>query len=194
MTPPSPRTSLFHRSRALALTKPGLALAVLAVAGLATAAVTLSYTNTSTVTTSVAPAPVQFLAGSDAGPAALSDYVTAYSISTNKTFITATVKGIPEGTLAVGSFFQLRNVDDTARSVTLSTAQVTNAYVTAYTLQVYTANNTLASTLSMTSTSPSATFTLPAGATYTARLTLTLASGAGADNVALTNAVALAVS
>ncbi|MFA5862606.1 MAG: hypothetical protein WDA16_13020 [Candidatus Thermoplasmatota archaeon] len=169
-----------------------LAIGLVVVVGVAAAAITLTYTTTTTVTTSVTPPPVQFVAGSDSGPSALTNYVTAYAISTNKTSMTATVKGVPESTLVIGSYLQLQNVDaGAAHSVTLTTPQVSNAYVTAYTLGIYTSGNVLQDTLDLRAASPTVTFSLPASTTYYGKLTLTLATGAGADNVALTNAVTL---
>jgi len=180
------------RLRKLASTRPLLAIGLVVVVGVAAAAITLTYTTTTTVTTSVTPPPVQFVAGSDSGPSALTNYVTAYAISTNKTSMTATVKGVPESTLVIGSYLQLQNVDaGAAHSVTLTTPQVSNAYVTAYTLGIYTSGNVLQDTLDLRAASPTVTFSLPASTTYYGKLTLTLATGAGADNVALTNAVTL---
>lgn len=157
-----------------------LLIAFILAATVASAAVTISYTTPSTLTAQTVSPPVQYLAGTDAGPAALSDYVTAYSISTNKTFFTSTIKGVPEATLTVDSFFRLDNVDDASRSVTLTTAQVANANVDAYTLAVYDSTDTLQGTMDLTAASPSASFTIPANGgsePFYATLTLTLASG-----------------
>lgn len=185
---PKPARSLIARLA----TKPAMILASVLVVGVAAAAITLTYTTTSTVTTTVTPAPVQFVAGTDAGPSTLTNYVTAYTISTNKTYITSTVKGVPESTLAVASYLQLQNVDaSAAHSVTLSTPQVTNTYVTTYTLGIYNSTNVLQGTLDLRAASPTVTFSLPASSTYYGKLTLTLATGAGSDNVALTNALTL---
>lgn len=175
----------------LATAKPALALAVLALAGVAAAAIAFVYTNASTLGTSVIPPPVQFQAGTDAGPSTLTAAVSAYSISGNKTSFSATVNGIPEGSLVVDSFAKIANVDSSSHSVTLSTPQVSNAYVTAYTIQILDASDVSQGTMTLTAASPSVTFTLPAGQTFHAKLTLTLATGAGADNVALSNAVTM---
>lgn len=178
--------------RAWLASKPLVAGVLLAVGGLAAAAVTITYTSPSTLTTSVTPPPIQFAAGDDAG---LGDYVTAYGISANRTYLTTTVKGVPEASLAVGSFFKLQNVDDASHGVTLSTANVTNSLVTTYTLDIYDASNALQGTLDLraATASPSVTVTIPAGQTWNAKLTLALATTAGANNVALTNAVTLTV-
>lgn len=174
-------------------TKPLAVLGTLAIIGAATAAITLTYSTTSTVSTSVTPPPVQFVAGDDAGPSALSNYVTAYALSTNKTYFTSTVKGVPEATLSIGSFFKLTNVDTAAHTITLSTAQVSNAKVTAYTLVFYNPSNVAQGTLTLTAASPTVSFSIPAGTTDYATLALTLATGAGADNVDLTNSLTLGV-
>lgn len=166
-------------------------LAVLVLAGFAAAAITLTYTNTSTLSTSVTPAPIQFVAGDDAGPSALTDYVSAYTISTNKTYMTATVKGVPEATLTVGSFFKLQNVDDASHDITLSTPQVSNAYVSVYTIQIFNGADVSQGTLTLTDATPTVSVTIPASSTFYAKLTLRLATGAGIDNVALTNALTL---
>ena len=183
----------FTRLARFATAKPLVVAGALVTAGVAAAAITLTYSTTSTLTTSVTPPPVQFAAGGDAGPSALSNYVTAYSLSTNKTYITATVKGVPESSLVIGSLFQLTSSDAAAaHSVTLSTTQVSNVKVTAYTIGVYNStNDNLMGTVDLTAATPSATFSIGPSGTFYGKLTLTLASGAGADNVALTNSLTL---
>jgi hypothetical protein len=190
MRPSPPR--LLARLWKVAAAKPILAVGVVATFGIAAAAITLTYTTTSTLTTSVTPPPVQFAAAGDAGPSTLTNYVTAYAISTNKTYISATVKGVPEATLAVANFTVLQNVDaSNSHAVTLTTSQVSNAFVSAYTLEIYNPSNALQATLDLRAASPSATFTIPASEMWHAKLTLTLATGAGVDNVALTNSLTL---
>lgn len=189
----APRRSLTDRLVRWAMAKPLVAVALVLSAGLAAAAITVTYSTSSTLTTSVTSAPVQFVAGDDAGPSALGTFVSAYAISSNKTYVAATVKGVPEASMVIDSFVKLNNVDSGARTVTLATSQVSNAYVTAYTLQVYNAANALQGTLTLTAASPSTSFTIPAGETFTGKLTLTLATGAGADNVALSPAISMTV-
>lgn len=184
------RASLFA---SLAGAGPMKALAVIAVvslAGAAAAAITITYSNSSTVATTATSAPVQFVAGDDS---AIGRYVTAYSLSTNRTYFTATLAGIPEAQLVVGSFVKLQNVDSASHSVTLSTSNVTNSLVTAYTIQILDGSNNVQGTLDLRSASStvSTTFTLPASTTWTAKVTLTLASGAGANNVAPSNSISL---
>ncbi len=179
---------------------PFMAVGLLVIAGLATAATVISYTTDSTVTTQTTPPPIQYVAGDDAGPAALSDYVSAYTISTNKTYFTSTIKGVPEATLTVDSYVKIDNVDDASHTVTLTTAQVSNGNVDAYSLAIYNANDVLQDTLDLTAATPSASFTIPADGDaaepFYAKLTLTLASGTTDASLGggLSNSIDLAVS
>lgn len=182
--------NFFARMRSFAAAKPLLAIAIVGSVGLAAAAITITYTTSSTVTTTVTEAPVQFVAGDDS---TLAPYVSGYSISTNKTYFAATVKGIPEATVTIGDLVKIANVDSVSHVVTLSTTQVSNAKVSAYVIDVHDANGVRQQTMTLTAASPSVAFTLPAGQTWSAKLTLTLLSGAGADNVALTNSLTLGV-
>lgn len=186
----SPQTGVVGRIMRVAAAHPVIAL--ITVAGLAAAAVTVSYSTSSTVTTSVTPPTIQFLSGDDAGPSALTDYVSAFTISNNKTYMTATINGVPEATLGIDSLFKLQNIDDASHLIWLNTTQVSNAFVTAYTIQLYDASNVLKGTLTLTAASPSVSTTIPAGETFYGKLTLTLATGAGAHNVALSNTLSLA--
>jgi hypothetical protein len=190
-SPPPGRPSGFGRKALRWTVAHPLLAAILVVAGVAAAAITVTYTTSSTLTTSVAPPPIQLLAGDDTG--VLGDYVSALTISTNKTYLTATVKGVPEATLTVGSFFKIQNVDDADHTVTLSSSNVTNSLASAYTIEIRDDSDVLVDTLDLREASATVTAqaTIPAGTTYSTRLVLTLGSGAGADNVDLSNAIAL---
>jgi len=179
------------RRRAMRWAAANPILAALAIAGMAAGAITVTYTTASTLTTTVTPPPIQFLVGDDTG--SLSDYVTALSISTNKTYLTTTVKGVPEATLSVGSFFKLENVDDEAHTVTLSSANVTNSLVSIYTIEIYDESDALVDTLDLREAAGTVTAqaTMPAGDTFYTKLTLRLATTAGANNVDLSNAITL---
>lgn len=171
-----------ERVRAWVLTHPLIALVL--VAGVATAAITVTYSNTSDVTVSSVDPVVQYAAGDDAGPSTLGTYVSAYTISTNKTYFTSTVNGVPEAKLTVDSYVKLTNTDaSNSHQITLTTAQVTDADVTAFTLKIYNSGDTLQDTLDFTAASPSATVTIPASGTFYATLDLTLASGTTASGL-----------
>lgn len=183
-------TGTLERVRAWVLTHPIIALVL--VAGLATAAITVTYSNTSDVTVSAVEPVVQYDAGDDAGPSNLGTYVSAYTISSNKTYFTSTVNGVPEATLNVGSYVKITNTDaDNSHDITLSTAQVTDANVDAFTLEIYDSGDTLQDTLDLTAASPSATVTIPASSTFYAQLDLTLASGTATGETIATPSITL---
>lgn len=181
---------LVARVRSFAGTHPIAALALIAGVGLASAAVTVTYTTASTVATTVVAAPVQFESGTDS---AISRYITAYSISSNGTYFTSTVAGVPEATVAVGSYVKIHNVDSASHAVTLSTTQVTASGITAYTLEILDQSSASQGTLTFTAGSPSVSFTVPAGQTWTGKLTLTLGSGAGLNNAVVSRSVTMSV-
>lgn len=178
------------RARTFAATHPLVAVAVVATVGIAAAAVTVTYTNPSSLTTSVVAAPVQFEAGDDS---AIGRYVTAYAISSNRTYFTSSVSGIPEGSVAVGSYVKIHNVDSASHGVTLATTQVTSAGISAYTLALLNPAAATQATLTFTDASPSATVTIPAGETWTGKLTLTLGTAAGLNNATVTRSVTMSI-
>lgn len=165
-------------------------LAILGVSAVAAAAVTLSFSNTSTVTSEVTPAPVVFAAGSDAGTGT---YVSGWTLSSNATYFSVTLKGVPEMALTVGDLFHVTNQDTSAHSVTISAPQVTSAHITTYSIAFYNGGS-LVGTLNLKDASPSLTLTdIPASTTYTARVTLALATGAGNHNAQATTTFTMAV-
>jgi len=157
----------------LLVSKPLLVLVALAT--LTGAAITVTYLTDTTVTTETADPPVQFRDGGDTS--STGDYVTSFSRSTNDTYLTATVKGVPEANLTVDSFFKLENVDDAEKSVTLSTSQVTNGNVDDYSIVVLDDTSNTVDVLELTESSPSASTSIPASTTYEGKLHLELASG-----------------
>lgn len=147
------------------------------VAGLGGAAITITYTTTSDVTTASTDPPVQYFKGDDTNTTG--DYIGAFTVSTNKTYFTATVNGVPEANLTVGQFFRLKNVDNGAHTVTLSTSQVSDADVSAYKIGIFDVSTDQGQgVMDLTAASPSVQFTMAAGEHYYAKLYLELASGA----------------
>lgn len=164
---------------------------ILVLAGTAAAAVSLTYASSSSQTLGVKAAPVQYVAGADA---AIGDYVTAFSLSTNKTYYTAAIRGVPEASVTLSDLVDISNVDARSHNVTLSAPQNANANVQTYKIDWYD-GATLVGTLDFKAASPSVTFSsMAAGKTYVGKLTVALGSGAGANNVNDALAVAMAVS
>lgn len=170
-------------------------LAILLAISIAGAgAIVVTYTTDSTVTTATTEPPVQYNTGGDTG--STTDYVSAFSISTNKTSLTATVNGVPEANLTIDSFFKLQNVDDESQSVTLSTAQIANANVDDYSIVVLDGSDNLVGHLDLQAASPTTTFSIPASTTYDAKLYLELASGTSDSDLGggLSSSISLSVS
>lgn len=164
--------------------------ALLAIAGPALAAVSLSY-GSNQATIGVRAAPITFSAGVDTSSL---DYVPSFALSTNGTTVTFTLRGVAEVPVSFSDLARITNHDTRVHTITLSTDQITNSFVTAYRFDVYD-GSTLVGSLDMKSAAPSLTLAdMPAGKTYTVRATLSLASGAGNDNVADTRAIAIGVS
>lgn len=163
----------------------------LLITGIATAAITVTYLNDSTMTADQIQAPVQFQTGDDTG--STGDYVSAFSLSSDATYFTATVNGVPEANLTVGSFVKLANTDDSGHTVTISTSQVTHADVDTYNLVLLDDGGSAVDTLDLTAASPSASTTIPASTTYEARLHLELASGASLPDGGIDSAITLSV-
>lgn len=166
------------------------AAAVLVLLGTAAAAITLTYTTSSAQSLGVKAAPVQFSVGADGG---VSDYVPALAFTTNRTAFTASVVGVPEANVTIGDLVHIANIDTRAHSVTLSTAQIANANINTYKIDWYN-GAAYVGTLNFTAASPSVSFSLAAGAIYTAQTTIILAGGAGANNVANAATITMAVS
>lgn len=167
---------------------------LLAISVAGAGAIMVTYTTDSSVTTATTEPPVQYNTGGDTG--STTDYVSSFSISTNKTYLTATVNGVPEANLTIDSFFKLQNVDDASQSVTLSTAQIANANVNDYSIIVVDGSDNQVGHLDLQAASPSTTFSIPASTTYDAKLHLELASGTADKDLGggLSSSISLSVS
>lgn len=155
-------------------------LGLLVLVGTAAAAVTLTYSTHSTQSLAVKAAPVVFEAGADAAP---SDYVPAFSLTTNRTAYSADLRGVPEASVTIDDLVHLKNVDTRPHAVILTGASDANPYVTTYRLDLM-SGTMIIGTLDLKSASPSLHVTLAPGDALTTRVTIELASGAGNDNVA----------
>lgn len=169
-------------------------IAILLIAGTALASMSLSYTSSSQQTLGVTPPPVIFVAGSDSGA---SSYVTSWSTSTNATSFTVTLKGVPEVTINITNLFDVYNQDAlAAHTATMTSSQVVNAMITEYKVKFYTgAGGSPVATLDMLAASPSANLgSIASLASLRAEVVITLASGAGNNNVNVASSLTLAVS
>lgn len=122
--------------------------------------------------------PVAF----EQGPGASSlRHVEGFSLSLNKTSFSLTLKPKPGAGLVVKDLARVSGASEAAREVTLRGEAVDNARVESFTWTIRN-GTTVVAVLNHKAASPSATFTLPAGARYALDLGIDLAEGAGQHN------------
>lgn len=155
-----------------------LGLIMLVAAG-ALAAVTVR--SISTITTGVTPAPVQFSAGAGATNMR---YIANFALSMNKTSFSGTFLGKAGADIKVKDVVRATNGGPSSVVVTLRANQVVNPNVNVFTWTVKNGTMTVG-TFDYLATTPSLTFTLPAGATYQLDERLKLAAGAGTNNASV---------
>ena len=158
-----------------------LALLVVAAlaAGGALAAVAATYVTPSTLAVSVGQPPVRLEVG--AGGQNGRYFSPALELSANRTIVTGTLKPPAGADATVKDALRVVETTGSARSVTLRGAHVGSASVEVFMWTVVDGASTVA-TLDLRQADPSATFTLPAGATYKATMRIDLAEGAGRHN------------
>ncbi|MGQ0536795.1 MAG: hypothetical protein ACT4PT_12085 [Methanobacteriota archaeon] len=128
--------------------------AALLVAGSVVAAVTITYFTNSTVTPTLKAPPVVWAAGADS---AGNNYVSSFTLSSNATYFTITLRPIPEVQVVWGNLTTLTNTDSAAHTVTVTgTSLSSNAKVLTASVEFYTFGNALVATLNLKDASPSA--------------------------------------
>lgn len=163
--------------------RPALILTALLLSGSALASILVA--STSTLEVSVRAPPVGFAAG---GGASRERYVSDVTITPNATSFAATLKGRLGGDATVQDVVGLVSASGATRSVELRGAQVTNANVLIHTWTVKNGSATVA-TLDMRTADPSASFTIPAGSTYSLDLRLKVVRGVAASEASFTSSV-----
>lgn len=162
-------------------------LALVAAAAGAGAAVTLR--SDSTLLVGVQPPPVGFEAGPGAERAR---HVSGFALSPDGTSLTVTMKPKPGASMNVKDLAFVLNRDDAPRTVSFRAAQVPNASVEAFTWTVRDGNAVVA-VFNQKAASPTATFTLPAGARFSVDVRVDLAEGAGRHDAAVTTGLGMEV-
>jgi hypothetical protein len=171
-----------------------LALAVTLLASAAVASVVISYTTPSTVSLTVKPPPVAWAAGPDSSGNTL---VSSWTLSSNATYYSLTVKPVPEANVTWGNLTTLSNVDSQAWSVTV-TASSLSAYpkVVGARMEFYAyGTNALVGAMNLTAASPSVSLgSLAAGASVYEKAYIQLATGTGASDLPSSIQVSLSIS
>ncbi|HWH08795.1 MAG TPA: hypothetical protein VNX21_06310, partial [Candidatus Thermoplasmatota archaeon] len=174
-TPPA-QPSLAMPPRA---TGPALLLVSALVAGGALAAVAATYVTPSTLQVTVGQPPVRLEVG--AGGQNGRYFSPALEPSANRTIVAGTLKPPAGADATVKDVLRIVETTGTPRVVTLRGAMASSASVEVFTWTVADGGATLA-TLDLRQSDPSATFTLPAGATVQTTVRVDLAEGAGRHN------------
>lgn len=148
------------------------------MAGTAMAAIV--WTSTSTIDVSAVPPPIQFTKGDNADDRR---YFRSFTLSENKTSFTAEVKPRGGADTTVKDVVRITGAGSD-HQVTLTATQVTNPNVEDFEWRIKDGSTQVATVDYLTS-SPSASFTLPASQTYTFELKVDLADGSGRDNAGI---------
>lgn len=149
----------------------------------------VAWRTTSTLSATVGPPLVELALGTGAARAS---FATGLVLSANHTAFSGTLTARAGGSVVVKDVVDVASKDTAARTVTLLGTQVTNSRVTTLTWTVRN-GSTIVATLDLRAASPSATFTLPAGATYLVDLRANLSGGSGHDNADATLGLGLKV-
>lgn len=157
------------------------ALLVALAAGVEAAAY---WSATSTLTTSARPPPAVFEHGANANN---TRYVEGFTLSQNQTSFSGTFKGRTGAEVTVKDVVRLHSTLTAPATVTLTGSTIANAKVTQFAWTVRDGTTPVA-TLDHKTASPTATFTLPAGATFLLDLKDVVAKNSGKNdaNVAFT--------
>lgn len=133
----------------------------------------------STVQVGVTTPPVQLETG--AGANRTHYFSPLLTVSANGTTLGGTLLAHAGADARVKDVFKVASRAPGAKSVTLSATQVSSANVELFTWTVYN-GTTLIGALDMLAASPSLSFSLPSGQTWSADLRLDMADGAGIHN------------
>lgn len=134
--------------------------------------------SVSHVSTSAMAPPVKLELGASGSSAR---YFSSFALSANATVASGTMLGRAGADLYAKDVLRVVNTHAADQSVTLSSAQLSNAQLDVFVAYVYDGAALVAS-MDLEAASPSMSFTLPASSTYRLDLRLDLADGAGNDS------------
>jgi hypothetical protein len=154
----------------------GLGVILVAAIG---AQASITWRASSTVQVGVTPPPVQLETG--AGANKTHYFSPLLTVTANGTTLSGTLLAHAGADARVKDVFKVASRSSSAKAVTLSATQISNARVELFSWSVYN-GTTLIGTLDMLAASPSLAFSLPAGQTWSADLRIDMADGAGNDN------------
>ncbi|MGQ0535325.1 MAG: hypothetical protein ACT4PT_04560 [Methanobacteriota archaeon] len=171
-----------------------VAMALLLVAMMSTAAVSIAYNTQSTQTLSLLAPPIVWIAGPDSSG---NDHVASWTLSSNATFFTITVKPVPEANVTWGNLTTLKNQGSTSKTVTVTgTSASSYVKILDWKIQFFEySNDALIGTLDMKAGSPSVALgARTAGQQAYAKQWIKLDNGTGQGDLPSTVNVGLTIS
>lgn len=172
----------------------GLVAAFALVASAAVASVVVSYPAPATASFTLRTPPVVWSAGPDASAAG---FASSWTLSSNATYFTLTLKPIPEANVTWGNLTSLTNQDTTAWTVSVSGTSVA-AYpkIVTVRLEFYAyGTNSLVGAMNLTAGSPSVSLgSLAAGASVYTKAYVQLATGTSASDLPASIDISLGLS
>ncbi|GEM_PF-2610275 len=161
----------------------GLVVAIALIASAAVASVVITYPTPSTATLSLKPPPVVWSAGPDSSG---NGFVASWTLSSNATFYTVTLKPVPEANVTWSNLTSLTNQDSSAWSVTVSGTSVSSfSKIISFRLEFYAyGSNSLVGAMNLTAGSPSVSLgSLAAGSSVYVKSYVQLATGTSASDL-----------
>ncbi|MFA5862085.1 MAG: hypothetical protein WDA16_10365 [Candidatus Thermoplasmatota archaeon] len=172
----------------------GALLALILVTGAAVASMLVTYPVPATQSFSLRGAPVVWAAGPDSTG---NGFVASWSLSSNATYYTITLKPVPEANVTWSNLTTLTNADTQAWNVVVSGSSV-SAYpkIVGFRMEFYNyAGGALVGAMNLTAASPSVNLgSLAAGANYYVKSYIQLATGTSASDLPASIQISLTLS
>ena len=172
----------------------GTAVAISLVTTAAVAAMVISYPTPASASLTLKAPPVVWSAGPDSSG---NTFVASWSLSSNATFYTVTLKPVPEANVTWGNITSISNQDTVAWNVVVSGTSVSsNAKIITFRLEFYNyGTNAIIGAMNLTAASPSVNLgSMAAGSNYYVKSYIELATNTAQSDIPSTVQISLALS
>ena len=161
----------------------GTAVAITLVTTAAVAAMVISYPTPAAANLTLKAPPVVWSAGPDSSG---NVFVASWTLSSNATYYTVTMKPVPEANVTWGNITSISNQDTQAWNVAVSATSVSGySKIQSFRLEFYNyGTNALVGAMNLTAGSPSVDLgSMAAGANYYVKSNIQLATGTSASDL-----------
>lgn len=168
-----------------------LVVAVAIIASAAVASVVISYPTPSDTALSLKAPPVVWSAGPDSSG---NGFVASWTLSSNQTYYSVTLKPVPEANVTWGNLTTLKNQDTAAWNVVVSgTSVAANTKIVGFRLEFYAyGTDALLGAMNLTAGSPSVNLgSLSAGSSCYVKAYIQLATNTAASDLPASVAISL---